>query len=191
MTSRPYPPRGSRPTHPDAPRSTHPRRPVSASTSRPSVAHAPDGLAANLQAATQRRALQRSMHRRGHRSSPSFPIPDGRLGEIRPENGIWWEATWDLGCIVGKSGVEWDTRMVMHCGTRVAGLLPPGHPGSDLGSSMNNCLLRRPNDLRQAPPLDGAPLRLRPCGLAGLGSRTPQLRTDSSPHPFACPHENP
>jgi hypothetical protein len=42
-----------------------------------------------------------------------------------------WGTKWDLSCIVGDGGVEWGKRMVMHRGTRVAGLLPPGHPGSD------------------------------------------------------------
>jgi hypothetical protein len=51
---------------------------------------------------------------------------------------VEWGGTWDLSCIVGESGVEWGKRMVMHRGTRVAGLLPPSHPGSDFARPHEN-----------------------------------------------------
>ena len=39
-----------------------------------------------------------------------------------------------LGCKVGESGLLWGT----HAGTRVAGLLPPSHPGSNFGQAHEN-----------------------------------------------------
>jgi len=84
-----------------------------------------------LQPAAHFRHLQARVQLRRRPAAPAFPIAGGRSVGSGAAGAPWWEATWELGCIVGESGVEWGTRMVMHRGTRVAGLLPPSHPGSD------------------------------------------------------------
>src|SRR5437763_14778971 len=71
---------------------------------------------------------ERRHHSQCWRAFPSNRVP----------SGAEWEMTWVLGCIVGESGVEWDTSMVMHRGTRVAGLLPPSHPGSEFARPHEN-----------------------------------------------------
>src|SRR3984885_1958803 len=84
-----------------------------------------------LQSAAHSRGLQAVLQSCRPLEKGAFPIAGGRLGRLGVVGWLVWETTWVLSCIVGESGLEWATRMVMHRGTRVAGLLPPSHPGSD------------------------------------------------------------
>ena len=104
-----------------------------ASKPRRRLTHAPDGFAQDLQPRAHPARLQRPVHGRRVGTVPPFASVGGRSGEVGSPGRVRWEDAWVLGCIVGGSGVEWDTRMVMHRGTRVAGLLPPSHPGSKFG----------------------------------------------------------
>ena len=132
LTVRNAPPTsGCTTTRPHSPART-PRMP------RASVAYAPDGTEAKLQRGRPVRPAAIRLAVRRRRAAPSLPISDGGLrrnGSLSCQSG---GGRGILGCIVGESGVEWGMRMVMHRGTRVAGLLPPSHPGSDFARTHEN-----------------------------------------------------
>ena len=111
-----------------------PRRPTGGARG----AHGADGNAPNPQARVQigrlQQALQRECRRRG---------PPGRAGKSPSRKGIshfWGRVSRKVGqrMRIGlHGGRQWDT--VGHaCGTRVAGLLPPSHPGSSFGQANEN-----------------------------------------------------
>jgi len=102
-----------------------------ATIARASVAHQPDGIRPDLQGVTQTTDLQPVVHPAPASARPLIPSADRRFGAPGGQWGRVWEMKWYLGCIVGESGIQWATRMIMNRGTRVAGLLPPSHPGSD------------------------------------------------------------
>ena len=93
---------------------------------------------ANLQGAAHTRGLHARVQYSGADVERRFPNAGGRSGESGAAGRSQWGVKWDLGCMVGESGVEWAVRMVMHRGTRVAGLLPPSHPGSDFAYPHEN-----------------------------------------------------
>jgi hypothetical protein len=94
-----------------------------------------------MQAAAQKRPLQRALQRVGVSGSGARTLDPPPLRAICPSGGAKtgpggaesgkWVALWEK---VGYSGA----RMVMHGGTRVAGLLPPSHPGSKFGQANEN-----------------------------------------------------
>ena len=193
-------------------RRTEAQAPTHATGARLSVAHAPDGCAWNLQADVHRGRLQPGMQRRRRDGPAGSPLPPGdEAGSSPSADTVGGRLGNELHC--GRKWAKVGIRMVMHRGTRVAGLLPPSHPGSDLGASMNNRFLSCPNDLRlvelaarsassrpwmararlitASPGVDVAPLRARPKVLATCARRPPLPRGDSSLNRFAPPHENP
>jgi len=117
------------------PRSSR-RKPNPAEASRTpalgAVARRPDGGGRSMQARAHLSAPQRTLQRRPrpqNREQPRvFQAPQRILARRRQRGGeVGEEMVVELHC--GESGLQWGTHAIW---TRVAGLLPPSHPGSKL-----------------------------------------------------------